>query len=215
LSSTTSIRRPRRSGTWLRRSSLLGSQPRRTTKENSEPSPGRLSTATSPPISSTRRREMTRPSPVPPYCRVIDASACWKLWNSRASCASSMPMPVSRTEKRSTTSLSPFSTTATRITISPRSVNFSALLAKLASTWRTRSGSPTSRPGTWRSTSTISSSPLAAARSAIRPATLSSTSSSSKPIRSTDILPASILEKSRMSLMMPSRCWPEPRIFSR
>ncbi len=42
-----------------------------------------------------------------------------------------MPMPVSRTEKRSRTSFSSFSTVATRIAISPRSVNFSALLAKI------------------------------------------------------------------------------------
>ena len=40
-----------------------------------EPCPGTLSTPMSPPISSTSRLQMAKPSPVPPYLRVVDASA--------------------------------------------------------------------------------------------------------------------------------------------
>jgi hypothetical protein len=34
---------------------------------------------------------------VPPNLRVIEASACWKGWNSRAIASAEMPMPVSVT----------------------------------------------------------------------------------------------------------------------
>ena len=53
-----------------------------------------------PPISSTRRFEMVRPSPEPPNRRVVDESACVKRSNTRASFASGIPMPVSETVKR-------------------------------------------------------------------------------------------------------------------
>ena len=42
---------------------------------NRRPSPGRLSTSIAPPIRSTSRCEMVRPSPVPPKRRVVDVSA--------------------------------------------------------------------------------------------------------------------------------------------
>ena len=42
------------------------------------PRPGSLSTQMRPPISSTSRAEMARPSPVPPYFRVVEPSACAK-----------------------------------------------------------------------------------------------------------------------------------------
>ena len=65
------------------------------------PSPGVLSIQICPPIISTSRREMVRPSPVPPCLRVVDMSAWVKGWNSLATWSGLMPMPVSRTEKRS------------------------------------------------------------------------------------------------------------------
>src|SRR5262249_48700999 len=49
-----------------------------------EPTPGLLSTPTSPSISSARRRTMERPRPVPPYCRVVALSVWAKGLNSRA-----------------------------------------------------------------------------------------------------------------------------------
>src|SRR5215831_17909194 len=51
-------------------------QPYRDVKRNVLPFPGSLSTHIRPPIFSTRRREMGSPSPVPPYCRAVDPSAC-------------------------------------------------------------------------------------------------------------------------------------------
>ena len=56
------------------------------------------------------------------------------------------------------------------------------------------------------SISNINSSSLADALSAIRLLTFARTFSRSKSIVSTVSLPASIFEKSRMLLMMPSRC---------
>ena len=47
---------------------------RRTVKR--DPSPGRLSTDTVPPISSQKRDTRASPSPVPPYFRVVVTSAC-------------------------------------------------------------------------------------------------------------------------------------------
>ena len=41
-----------------------------------EPPPGRVSPLISPPIISTSRLHSVRPSPVPPYLRVVDPSAC-------------------------------------------------------------------------------------------------------------------------------------------
>ncbi len=61
------------------------------------PRPASLSTVTSPPIIRQSRRLSARPSPVPPYFRVVAASACEKASNSRAICSGVIPMPVSRT----------------------------------------------------------------------------------------------------------------------
>ena len=43
---------------------------------NVVPLPASLSTAMPPPIISQKRCVMARPRPVPPYLRVVDASAC-------------------------------------------------------------------------------------------------------------------------------------------
>ena len=48
----------------------------RAVKKNVEPLPGVLSTVRSPPIRRASLRLITRPSPVPPYFRVVDVSAC-------------------------------------------------------------------------------------------------------------------------------------------
>ena len=48
------------------------------------PWPGSLSTVTSPPIIRQKRRLIARPRPVPPYLRVVDASAWVNASNSRA-----------------------------------------------------------------------------------------------------------------------------------
>ena len=77
--------------------------PSQTVKKKVLPTPGSLSSQMRPPISSTSRRQMVRPSPVPPCLRVVDMSACVNGWNSFAACSLVMPMPVSRTENLSCT----------------------------------------------------------------------------------------------------------------
>ena len=62
-----------------------------------EPCPGALATVMSPPIMRQRRRLIARPSPVPPYLRVVEASAWVNSSNSFAVCSGVMPMPVSET----------------------------------------------------------------------------------------------------------------------
>ena len=49
----------------------------------------------SPPIISQNLRVMARPRPVPPYLRVVDASACVNASNTFATCSGVMPMPES------------------------------------------------------------------------------------------------------------------------
>src|SRR5262249_1435391 len=64
---------------------------------NTEPLPGSLATATSPPIMRASLRVMARPSPVPPYCRAVEESAWVNSSNSLACCSGVIPMPVSAT----------------------------------------------------------------------------------------------------------------------
>ena len=58
-----------------------------------------LSAQIRPPINSTKRLEMARPRPVPPYLRVVEASACEKLSKMVERRSAGIPMPVSETEK--------------------------------------------------------------------------------------------------------------------
>ena len=83
------------------------------------PTPGSLSSRICPPINSTSRSEMVRPRPVPPCLRVVDMSAWVKGRKSLPTCSGVMPMPVSRTEKRSFT-FSPVCSSSSALTrISP------------------------------------------------------------------------------------------------
>ncbi len=54
-------------------------------------------------MSSARRLLMARPSPVPPYLRVVDESAWENDWNRRPIASCERPMPVSRTANVSST----------------------------------------------------------------------------------------------------------------
>ena len=92
-------------------------------------------------------------------------------------------------------------------------MNLTAFEAKLTRIWPSRSESPRRSFGSFGSTSTISSRPFAVAFSAMKSVTLAITASSSKSTDSTLIRPDSIFEKSRMSLMTPSRCCPARWIF--
>ncbi len=114
-------------------------------------------------------------------------------------------MPVSLTAKRSTTDpASPPTFCTVTTTISPCSVNFTALLHRLTSTCSSRIESPTSTGGTSGAVLSSSSRPLRCAFRPISAVTRSNTSSSEKSRASRLSLPASIFEKSRMSSMITS-----------
>ena len=189
-------------------------RPKRALKWKVEPWPGVLSTQTWPSISSTSFLEMARPSPVPPYLRVVELSAWLNDWNNRSHCSAVIPMPLSRTQKCSSTCSPASAASSTPTTISPRSVNLAALLPRLTNTWPSRSESPTSAVGRSAEVANNSSRPLSSAFRPIMLAKFSSTSSSRNGACSMLILPASILEKSRISLMMPSRFSAERCTFS-
>ena len=110
--------------------------------QNVLPAPGVLSTPIVPPIISTSRLEIASPRPVPPYLRVVELSACEKDWNNRSRASGPMPIPVSVMANRISASWPVSSTTLLRTTISPRSVNFTALPARFVRTCRRRPGSP-------------------------------------------------------------------------
>ena len=118
------------------------------------PTPGVLSMPTSPPISSASRRVTARPSPDPPYARVIDASPCSKAPNNLGMTSGAIPIPVSATSKRTRRRPAAASRSSPVTRTEPRSVNFTALLARFSSAWRNRAASPCSHTGTaWPSIS--------------------------------------------------------------
>ncbi|MNV54969.1 hypothetical protein D3C71_1471850 [compost metagenome] len=130
LSSTTSMRRPRRSGSGNSARCLVRPSPRPSRAVNQKvlPWPGVLSTPTSPPISPASFLEMASPSPVPPYLRVVEVSACSNDRKRRDCCSWVNPIPVSWTSKRMRTPVASRAASSTRMTISPSSVNLTALL---------------------------------------------------------------------------------------
>ncbi len=114
-------------------------------------------------------------------------------------------MPVSVTEKRSVT-LSPVSSPGrTRMTTFPLSVNLIALPVKLMRTWRNLTGSPRTAEGTSGPISAPNSRPFSTALRASISTTSSAAFRMSKPMKSRASMSASILEKSRMSLMTDRR----------
>jgi PAS domain S-box-containing protein len=87
---------------------------------------------------------MARPSPDPPYWRAMCSSACSNSRKIRCCASGAMPMPVSRTMKLISFGQMPGSTIKAT---PPREVNFTALLARLSSTCRSRAASPTTSSG--------------------------------------------------------------------
>ena len=144
LSSMMSTRRPRKSD-WSRRGrGVAAPLPRRAVKRNVLPLPGSLCDRRHvPPISSVSCLEMARPSPVPPYLRVVEASACSKAWNRRADLRlGHADAGVAHRELDELAVVGASSSTRTSTTTSPFSVNLTALLQKLIRIWPSRSGSP-------------------------------------------------------------------------
>ena len=177
---------------------------------NDEPWPGALRTRMPAPIKPSRRWQIANPSPVPPYCRVVEPSACENCSKMRPCADSLMPMPVSRTVMRTLVSCSPHSSTSSRSSTSPSSVNLIALPNRLVKTWRSRNGSPRSTgAASWGKTWIANSRPLASAGWANIAIACSADSTRLKSTVSSSRWPDSILEKSRMSLITPSRCCPE------
>ena len=149
LSSTTSTRSPARVAADLGAVTTSGSWAwvSGTVNQKVLPAPGSLSTPISPPIAATSWREMASPSPVPPYLRVVEESACEKVSKIRVASSSATPIPVSDTSKRTTSRSASRSASHARTTTSPSAVNFTALPARLNNTWRIRAGSPRSAGG--------------------------------------------------------------------
>ncbi len=157
--------------------------------QNVEPRPGALSAPIWPPIISTSRRLIASPSPVPPYRRVVDASAWAKRWNSAAILASGMPMPVSLTS-----TLRRPSRQLAHSRISPSVVNFAALDRKFSVTCRNRPTSPINQVGASSANSSLSAVPRADADPSTIAAAASIMARRSKAIGSISTRPASSLE---------------------
>ena len=97
----------------------------------------------------------------------------------------------------------------------PLSVNFNALLKKFVNIWFNRNSSATITPGSPLSSFTTKSTPFLAALSSKRPRTYPINDSSVTGAFSSSIFPASIFEKSKISLITPSNMRDEAFIFSR
>ncbi len=125
---------------------------------------------------------------------------CWKdskifSWSSGA-----IPMPVSDTD----TSSSPCSLLATTPMAPPAGVNFTALPTRLTTTCLNRSSSDSTSP-TSSPTSRVSSMPLRLARSRTTERAYSSEVGTENTVESNRIWPASIFDRSRISLSSSSR----------
>ena len=180
-------------------------------KWNVEPSPATLSTHMVPPISSASRLLTARPRPVPPYLRVVDESTWLNSSNRRWTRSAGMPMPVSRTATWSWS----------RLVAGLCGEHHFADLGELhrvaeqvhqhlAEAGDVAAQAARARAGSMRK---ASSSPLRAAGSVTRSKADSMHARRSNGCVSSSSRPASILEKSRMSLMMPSSDSPLERMI--
>ena len=176
-------------------------------KANTLPWPTALVSTSCPPMISIMCRLMARPSPVPPYLRVVDASACENPAKILCWLSGAMPMPESLMAKSMWATPSTTRCRCSDTTTCPTAVNLTALPPKLFKICCRRKASPSSTAGSVLSMSNSTSMPLVpalvdkiTARSRINLLTANGCASSA-------ILPASTLEKSRMSLISPrSEC---------
>ncbi|MNQ90313.1 hypothetical protein D3C85_1056490 [compost metagenome] len=175
-----------------------------------EPRPGTLSRLISPSRASTSWRVMASPRPVPPKRRLVEPSICWKAWNMRSCWSSDMPMPVSRTAKRSTSrsSAAAVGSSSTESSTSPCSVNFSALDSRLRSIWCRRTRSLWITRGTPAWTWVISRRPLISAMGRRLPSSSASMSWTFSGSSLSCMRPASTLARSRTSLISCRRSLP-------
>ena len=123
-------------------------------------------------------------------------------------------MPVSFTVNSRVAVSASCSSKRIPITTSPSSVNFTALFPRLTNICPTLNGSPCKAIGISAGISNKSSIFFSSVLIPIRLARLSNTSSSLNSISSISSFPASILEKSRISLIMPNNDSAERCTFS-
>ena len=161
----------------------------------------------SPPSRRARSREIESPSPVPPYLRWVLPSAWRKASKIRSCWLSAMPMPVSCTAKAT-----PPASRETRNETSPLSVNLSALESRFFRIWPRRCPSVFRCEGTSSPMPNESASPFCFACGSSVLTSPSTAAASGMFSRCTSTLPASIFERSRMSLMSVSRSLPAPEI---
>ncbi|OQC02969.1 MAG: hypothetical protein BWX80_02961 [Candidatus Hydrogenedentes bacterium ADurb.Bin101] len=176
------------------------------------PRPTALSTESSPPMASTRRRLMARPSPAPPLRRL--ASVCRKPQKRWSSSSCGIPGPLSSTSTRRRTSREPLSidsgpdSAPTRMMTLPAPVNFTALPSRLMNIWRSLDASALTKEGTLSWQSRAKPSPLASAEKRNMRSKSSSISRRQKAVGFSSTLPASIRDRSRISLIRASKCSP-------
>ena len=176
------------------------------------PRPGALCTSISPPSSRASRRQIVSPSPVPPNWRVVEVSAWENGLKARATCSGVMPTPVSSTWKRNIGSWPGASSRHTMMRTWPTMVNFTALPTRFSRIWRSRVGSLRIVRGSGISNVTSNASFFSWARGRTNDVTSPTTRHGSHSTDSTVIRPASIFDRSRMSLITASRCSPLRRI---
>src|SRR5690606_11228214 len=134
-----------------------GDRGSRTVKRAPRPGPS-LAASIAPPCSSTRSRAIERPSPRPPWRRVLPLSACQKRSKTCGRSPGSIPSPVSVTVSNASVSL----TDSRASTTLPRPLNFTAFVSKFQTTcWRRVASPCTSHAPS--SSSTRSSVPAASA----------------------------------------------------
>jgi len=85
-------------------------------------------------IISMMRFDIARPSPVPPYCLVVPASACVKALKTLSSCSGVIPIPLSRTSKYNVALSSSDLLIKAVSLINPSLVNFTALESRFKRT---------------------------------------------------------------------------------
>jgi len=151
---------------------------------------------------------MASPRPVPPYLRVVEPSACWNASNSVGWASAAMPMPSSLTFRESIGTPARMPSSSTSSSMRPFSVNLTALPTRLVSTCHSRCSSPVSQGGTSAATRAIRRLPRRSAATCCGLTTRSISPATAKGAVSSSRRPASIFEKSRISLTMRSSVSP-------
>mmetsp|Transcript_21862 Transcript_21862/g.85644 ORF Transcript_21862/g.85644 Transcript_21862/m.85644 type:complete len:258 (+) Transcript_21862:1286-2059(+) len=185
--------------------------------QNVLPLPSCDSTPTSPFMSFTSFLQMARPRPEPSNLRVVLESSCEKGLKSSSIESSGTPMPESTTSKRTWSQSTPVptswhlvSSTNTRtITREFSCENLIAFETRFSSTWRRRYGSPTHVVGALGEMKSSRSMWLRQAGSSMMSTASSIVVRRLNSMETTCSSSASILEKSRMSLMIASSDSPE------